>query len=400
VRITQMTREEFEAEQAADAQEEDPEDLAKMADTYGRLGFFPLDTDLRAVLARSSDWVGGSYDTKTSTITIVGNEADSVIVHEFVHAIQDQHFGIDAYQSASTSDGYLAESAVVEGDAKLAEGRFSLEERYGVDLDQADWAKAVRDNDEGIDELLHDFDGPALFMAYPTFVYPAGILYCAHNLTGVTREHTKPTLPYPYAWSRENALFTDLAPTSTREVLSLGAAEPAIPVGLRSVPRALAGRVATVEWDSLGQWYTYLLFRPLDGKGDVGDVRVLAEGSLGDGALFVRDITTDDKGTLWASAWQDEDLAKRALAALWTLYDAKPDAREPRAGEAADGEPVWLERRGDRVVASKNVAPDVAPALADAALAVDAPAQPMSAHAGPLFAAWLGRYRLAVPSAR
>ena len=48
--------------------------------------------------------------------------------HEFIHALQDQHFDLDAFVEANSNeddpDGWLALSALVEGDAMNATMQF------------------------------------------------------------------------------------------------------------------------------------------------------------------------------------------------------------------------------------------------------------------------------------
>jgi len=400
VPVVEMTREEFAAQEAASADDVDPDELQLLSDTYGRLGFFPKGTNLRDVFAGSTAWVGGTYNSKTETITVIGYEADALIVHEFVHALQDQHFDLDAYEDVHTSDAYLARHAAVEGDAKLAEARFYLESQYDVDLDRIDWQKLAESSAKDSAEFLAESPYPVLFMAYPSFVYGAGLLFCAHNLTGVTPATPRATSPYPYAWSKEDQLFTDRPPETTQQILELDETARVEPVGLRAVPRFLSDEVETVDWDSLGLWYTYLLLYPLDGTGSLGDVRSLADRWRGDGVLFVRDVDTDAKGTVWASAWQDADAATQVQAALWQLYHAKAEAGDPRAGTSADGEPVWIELRGDRLVALKNVAPDIARVLAELAFSETPESKPMNAHVHRPLAAWVERQRRRLPGRR
>jgi uncharacterized iron-regulated protein len=64
----------------------------------------------------------GYYDTKEKTLYVFddlkGNYERGVLIHEMVHALQDQHFGLDKlHQSAFGGDAELARAALVEGDA-------------------------------------------------------------------------------------------------------------------------------------------------------------------------------------------------------------------------------------------------------------------------------------------
>lgn len=99
---------------------------------YGAFDFLPADYDLRTGLAALySDQVAGYYDTETETMHVIltnGEGADRylplleriIYVHEYTHALQDQHFDLDTFLSvdpAENADAYLARLALIEGDA-------------------------------------------------------------------------------------------------------------------------------------------------------------------------------------------------------------------------------------------------------------------------------------------
>jgi uncharacterized iron-regulated protein len=77
------------------------------------------------VIARPQDGargIQGYYNVKEKTLylydDIKGNYERGVLIHEMVHALQDQHFGLaKLHQEAFGSDAELAMAALVEGDA-------------------------------------------------------------------------------------------------------------------------------------------------------------------------------------------------------------------------------------------------------------------------------------------
>ena len=79
------------------------------------------------VIARSGDVPKGSqgyYSIKEKTLylydDIAGNYERGVLIHEMVHALQDQHFGLaKLHQQSFGSDAELALAALIEGDATL-----------------------------------------------------------------------------------------------------------------------------------------------------------------------------------------------------------------------------------------------------------------------------------------
>jgi hypothetical protein len=376
VKVEEVSRAEFarQAEEAAEAVSD--EYLAYLADTYGRLGFFSRDLDLRPVLARSSsEWVGATYSPREQKITLVGPVFSDTVVHEWVHALQDQHFDLVAYDDLETSDAFLARRAVVEGDATLAQYRF-LARQDGVELHRIDWARVLTFWQDYSRSVLEQAPYPPVFLDYLSFVYPFGIAYAAQNLLGASIDQPAAPPP-PHDWRLQDQLFSARAPGTTREILELevsGPAEPVVDLGLEAVPQELADRLAPIDWDRLGVWYVYLLLLPLDLAGEI-DARVLASGWAGDRVLFVRDRDSGEAGLVWASAWRDEESAVAIAGALAALHGRRPLKGEPpELGIAGDGELLWIERRGDRLVLAKNLDREVAEAAAAEALAGAGPA--------------------------
>ncbi len=363
VEVIEMTRAEFSAQAADRADDIDDALLQNLADTYGRLGFFRLDADLRAILAgSSSDYVGATYSPRTKVITLVRDKPDdapsSTQVHEYVHALQDQHFDLTAYDR-STSDEFLARRAVVEGDAVLAQLRFTAQDEHDGEVDGWDWPGTLANWQVWADDLLATAPYPVFFVDYPSFVYAFGIGFTATNLLGPSF-----TARPPHDWGLEDELFTDRPPATAQEVILRDIdVDPVERVGLDAVPSALAGRLEFDSWDTLGEWYVYLLFYPL-----TFGARDIASRWDGDRVLFVRDPMREGAmATVWASAWDDDVAADLVARTLYQLYGRLPDDAVPEAGTSADGEALWIERRDNRVVAIKNLDPELAPTVADAA---------------------------------
>lgn len=102
---------------------------------YAAFGWLPADTDLLGLLTEFySSQVGGFYDTETKEMNVVilsgrplGDRLpiieQIVFVHEYVHALQDAAFDLNAYltvmQALDNQDEQLARLALVEGDATL-----------------------------------------------------------------------------------------------------------------------------------------------------------------------------------------------------------------------------------------------------------------------------------------
>ncbi|NHN60936.1 MULTISPECIES: Hvo_1808 family surface protein [Halorussus] len=89
------------------------------------------DANATAEMNAESTRIGGFYHPLTDKLVVVSEEADPVaissttLVHEFVHALQDQHFDLTRRDLApAREDAFNARNALVEGDARYADERF------------------------------------------------------------------------------------------------------------------------------------------------------------------------------------------------------------------------------------------------------------------------------------
>ncbi|MGB1288011.1 MAG: hypothetical protein ACPG7F_15850 [Aggregatilineales bacterium] len=110
---------------------------------YAAFDFIDPALDLRATLLDLyGQQIAGYYDTDTeemNTILLTGEQPGDALpllerityVHEFVHALQDQHFGLDALlESTDTvnADRTLAIISLVEGDASFVMNAYTVRE--------------------------------------------------------------------------------------------------------------------------------------------------------------------------------------------------------------------------------------------------------------------------------
>jgi hypothetical protein len=364
VEVVRMTRAEFRAQADANAGEIDDVALRELAETYGRLGFFAMDLDLRPILAgASSDYVGATYSARNKVITLIednpGDAPAATQVHEFVHALQDQHFDLIEFDG-STSDEFLARRAVVEGDATLAEARFRAQDEHSGELDGWDWPQLLASWDTWRRDLLAGSPYPVFFVDYPSFVYPFGLRFTAINLLGWSL-----AVPAPHDWALEDELFTERPPATVQQVIRPELeSDPGELIGLDAVPSELEGRLEGINWDTLGEWYIYLLFYPM-----FADLALeLTVAWEGDRVLFLSDVERGGAvATVWASSWIDATAAGKVVTALDDLYGRTPSGVSPEGGTASDGETLWIEQRDRAVVAIKNLDPALAGHIADAA---------------------------------
>ncbi|HMI93060.1 MAG TPA: hypothetical protein VK509_16935, partial [Polyangiales bacterium] len=115
------------------------EELERARLVYTALGLLPRELDVRALLLRlMGEQVVGYYDIEAHRLVVRDDvmqafegrrsgphvdvdEARVVLVHELVHALQDQHLGLSAnIDKKRDSDAESAYRALIEGDATLA----------------------------------------------------------------------------------------------------------------------------------------------------------------------------------------------------------------------------------------------------------------------------------------
>lgn len=111
------------------------EQLSRLEAFYRVLGILPWDANLRDTYLRLlGAQVGGFYDPDTGVMNVlpmsgedIGNDLSIseqiIFVHEYTHALQDQHFDLtqlDASEIANSPERTLAALSLIEGDATAA----------------------------------------------------------------------------------------------------------------------------------------------------------------------------------------------------------------------------------------------------------------------------------------
>lgn len=380
-----IPRKQFEAEEAARGAGLSEDYLSYMRESYGRLGFFPARFDLREVPGAHSSFFGAYYSRRTKQITLIGAPRPSIIIHELVHALQDQHFDFaHLYEQNVSSDEAIALRALVEGDAEMAEARFLARARGDAPAETLA-ADMTNDSAESASEtVLHDLPGPAFFKAYPAFAYSYGARYVARRLEIGTGN-----------WNLKNVdgMFRAGGPKTAQEVMrggdpDAGALAPVpVPVGLAQAPSDLLPSYEIETVDRLGAWYSYLLFRPegavlpkVGAAAGADPLATIVAAWRGDQFVVFRERADDatrsnaekpprQRGVMWSSDWGSADKAEEVQARLLRLHRAVPEP-ELEMGDhvyrARDGELVWLSYSEGTLVFMKNLPPEVMQPLAQA----------------------------------
>lgn len=266
--IVIVSSEELAERVAAQVEEElDPTDTLVTQRLFELLGLLDGTVDLgQAYVDLYSEAVGGFYDSETGEMVISGDTALSplsktIVVHELVHALTDQHFGfgerLDELVDAERYHEATALQALVEGDALY----YQLV--YMQTLPTDEQVEAVQESlaaSTTVQDSLPDW-----FSRDLTWPYDAGFLFVQR----VIADRDVPGLNQVYS----------LLPTTTEQIIHPGAyfnRQPAKPVEL---PDASIEGYEVYEEGEWGEWNLQLFL--LDGV-DPGEAVVGATGWGGD----------------------------------------------------------------------------------------------------------------------
>ena len=109
--------------------------LAGVKATYVALGLIPADFDLKKILLDLyAEQVVGYYDPATKALYVITGadptQLRPVLVHELVHALQDQHVNLDSLIAHERgNDHQTAAQAAIEGHATMVMVAYMAEEQ-------------------------------------------------------------------------------------------------------------------------------------------------------------------------------------------------------------------------------------------------------------------------------
>ncbi|MEZ4417822.1 MAG: DUF6782 family putative metallopeptidase [Gemmatimonadota bacterium] len=154
VRVEWRSKEELERYLRVKVDEELPAERAEsLSRAYSLLGLFHQPVDLRALLLDVHlEQVAGFYDPDSTALFVMREQPEemtrTILVHELVHAIQDQTTSLDSITARERgSDRQTAAQSAIEGHATLVMLEFMAEGMSGnrVDLSQVpDFANRIR----------------------------------------------------------------------------------------------------------------------------------------------------------------------------------------------------------------------------------------------------------------
>ena len=327
IRLATRSREDLEAFLVAEmAAQLPPDRLEAVVRTYARLGLVPDTIDLEPLLrSLLLEQVVGYYDPARDTLFVVEGADESlvepVLLHEIVHALQDQYVDLDSLMAANRerNDRGTAAQAAMEGHATFAMLEWQLAQLTG----DADLTSLP-----GLDGLLGDNplaavglempvlrEAPAVIRESLLFPYIGGLVFLQKHWMG--------------PWGRVPPLGSEM-PVSTEQILHPERFAP----GQEDMPtlvrfgEGLPGGWIEVLSDDLGELETRLLLREFLPDRDQAD-RAAAGW---DGDRFRLLDGPAGESILWVTVWDtDRDALEFETAvreALTRRYDGDPRAAD------------------------------------------------------------------------
>ena len=339
----------------------DAEELERARIFYVAIGLLDPDLAVDELIVRVlGEQIVGYYDPDQSLLVVredvaaeLGGapgrarelgEAEMVIVHELVHALQDQRLGLgQRYEEERTIDGENAFAALVEGDATLA--------MIGHMVSQQGQPLSNLTRNAGLLRMMirnapDAIQGQEIENAPPIIRLPLvsryldGLVFCA-------------TLHGGAGWNGVDSAHRHL-PVSTEQVLHPErylAGELPDEVTLPPLPSLEQAGLVPHEEDSLGELELSIWF----GLGSPTEDRLEspAEGWGGDRLRVYRD-GSGGTAVVWFTTWDDEGEATEAATAARAVTAALT---------AGGGEAPYVEQQGRAVLVLMNVPQAQKPAV-------------------------------------
>jgi len=297
IRVERRTREELESYLLFKLDQDLPPDEAlHMTRTYSLIGLVDEDLDLRELLVSVyKEQVAGFYDPDSTALFVMDDMPEdmleSVLIHELVHAVQDQTANLDSLTAEERgNDRQAAAQSAIEGHATLIMFEYMAEKMRGEPVDISELPDFSQVLGPALEAMRTQY--PALASA-PTIIQEALLfpyLKGASFVAALWKEMEGRPPP-----------FGPELPQSTEQILDPSRAfgvEIDLPTELEIDPGP--GFVA-VYGNSLGQAEFEVFMEEHLGP----DGRSLAQGWDGDRYALLRGPDGAD-GLVWVSVWDSE----------------------------------------------------------------------------------------------
>ncbi|OFW56717.1 MAG: hypothetical protein A2V52_02110 [Actinobacteria bacterium RBG_19FT_COMBO_54_7] len=144
IKVDYLSQDALRQKMIEDIDSNTPEEIMDTQNIYILLGFIPEDSDLRQLYINLlTGAVAGLYDPEDKSLFLISEEKNTMSVmdrfylsHELIHYLQDQNFNLyrppfadpEGSITETDDDAAMAASALVEGDAQIAQISWMIEE--------------------------------------------------------------------------------------------------------------------------------------------------------------------------------------------------------------------------------------------------------------------------------
>jgi hypothetical protein len=279
---------------------------------YHALGLLPAETDLRQVyLDLLGSQVAGFYDTDTQIMNVIpldenggtlGISEQIIFVHEYTHALQDQHFDLDALSdriAADDTDGALALVALIEGDATAVMNVYT----QGVTAQNPLAALALLSESLQAGNLTLPPGIPTILLRELLFPYDGGFVF----ISALFREG---------GWDAIDAAYAN-PPTTTEQILHpdkylAGEGAQTDLIAPSEIADMLSGWEVLYHDAALGEFY---LIQHLRTELSSTQAEQAAAGWGGDAFTLLQDPATGGLAWRWSIQWDSiQDAAEFSIA--------------------------------------------------------------------------------------
>lgn len=326
-----------------------PEEKAQQVkDALVAFAIFPAQLDLRKLyVSLLTSQLVGFYDPDTGELYLVPEEPrdvwdqlvgaeekpaeEMVVAHEFTHALQDQHFGLDRLgdRVKDNDDRYLAYESLVEGDATLA--MFDYEIRPAA-LSSKD-ILAIR-LAFGAQELFVDLSAqpevPLVIQESMLFPYLEGFFFCL-----ALREHS--------LWEGINRAYARMPP-STEHILHpekyIAWQDLPLDFALKDLSSAMGGDWKEVYNNVIGEATCAMIFKAYG----IAPEKLIARGWGGDRYSVLKN-SQGELALIWLTVWDTPEDAREFFQGYRQIL------RRKHAGAECEETEKLLWQQGDRASA-------------------------------------------------
>lgn len=313
----------------------EPDELERAHVIYSALGLLEPEADLREMLGRlTAEQVVGYYDPEADRLvvrddvmralrgdqegldgSITLDHARVVLVHELVHALQDQRLGLGGvYDEERDTDPENAFRALVEGDATLAMLSYAAS-RAGGSIDAI---TSRPDLLRGMVQSTEALPGAELGSA-PPIVRVTMVGSYLHGMVFTAALHRRggwPTVDRAH----------EARPVSTEQVMHPEAyfrGEAPVEVTLPAFPALEKAGLEPFEEDTLGELELGVYL----GQSGERDVDAEAAAGWGGDRLRVYRGSGGRTAVVWFTCWDSPEEAREAAMAAGRIVEAVPPAR-------------------------------------------------------------------------